>query len=1456
MWLAVVLVAVVGLTSSGLVGIAAAQDTAPTCSDVSFSGGDGSADDPYEIENVSQLQCIEKDLDAHYELVSDVDASATSEWNDGNGFEPIGSDEQRFVGTFDGNDQNISDLYINWTSDNVGLFATVGKDGTVHNLTVTDLSFTPAYSTGGIVGENYGIVDNVSAHGTISSTGTHSNIGGLVGSNEGSGTVTRSSANVTITVLGQSGQTGGLVGNNAGTIEQSTARGTVELEEGRLVGGLVGINRGTVNASSAEGMEPVAGSLQVGGLIGGNVGGTVHTSSANRTVTGDSDVGGLVGIAAGGQITDTSANTTVEGTTSVGGLVGANGGKGQPGSTITNASAGGTVSVPDNTANTEYVGGLVGQLYQGTVTTSDATVDVDAANSLSVGGLVGYNDEGEVTQSYATGNVTGNESVGGLVGNNTGAVYTAYATGGVTATDEVGGLVGNNTGQVSETYAVGLVNATETQPTSVGGLIGNDETMGFGQGYYDSETTNQTNQPGQKSTADLTGFSARAEMSTPPSPGGAGFDFQQNWTLPSNNGQVSYPILRANPQTPAPGLRTLYDGGNGTSESPYTISDWTHLNNTRENLNANFTLTNNLTAETDGYGTVASSTANGDHGFVPISGRFTGFTGTFDGQGFTIAKLTIDRPTEDNVGLFGTVSTGGGGTGTVRNLTLADVNVTGSRNVGAVTGTHGRAVMTIQNISVTGSVNGDEAVGGVVGVNRGHVRNVSVDGTVNGSIRVGGLVGDNSGIGGPTADGGTILNSHAGASVEAYGLVGGLVGANGDKKTFSQTSILYSGGTISNSSASGTVTVTASPSVTGERAGGLVGQMYLGNITRSSASVTVDAPDATHVGGLVGYADATERTRVRNIRESYATGDVTGNESVGGLVGTTRNETVVHSYAVGNVTGDTAVGGLVGTHTGANANVTEVYAAGTVSEGTDAGGLIGTTQESPTVESAYWDTQTTAQSSPVAGTGLTTSQLKANESLDGFDFQHTWDVVDNETHSSYPYLLNNTQSPPPGLHELAPKPGAGGDGNDDRNSGRGDSGQSNDDSSDRDGSTGNGASAIGGSDDGDGDDDRLSVSVRPMAQSDAAGEQDGDSDVAPTSTTGFVVSMQNVDSGEQITVDFTEQRRPTKSEETPSGESASRNVESVGLVLTVGEQGDYELTVTARDVDVFATAAESGDGDAEPSDGENTDDGEAESSGEVDLSTNAFDEESTRFVEATAARPVGFITVDHNFESEDLETATHRFRVRKSYLAATGATAESVTLYREEPESYRALSTRRVGEDDAFYYFEADTPGFSTFVIGTEAPIFDLGEPTLEQADVETGVIDASVPVENIGTEPGTYTVRLRGDGVVLAETEVSVPAGETVEATVRATVPDADGLALTIAGESLGEFTVEDSDADGSERTTDAETRPTTDAEDATDEPSDTADGSAPGGRFLVLLVAVVVVVVAVWALRRRDEP
>ena len=45
--------------------------------------GEGTAEDPYQIYDVNELQNMIFDLNAHYILINDVDASSTSNWNDG-----------------------------------------------------------------------------------------------------------------------------------------------------------------------------------------------------------------------------------------------------------------------------------------------------------------------------------------------------------------------------------------------------------------------------------------------------------------------------------------------------------------------------------------------------------------------------------------------------------------------------------------------------------------------------------------------------------------------------------------------------------------------------------------------------------------------------------------------------------------------------------------------------------------------------------------------------------------------------------------------------------------------------------------------------------------------------------------------------------------------------------------------------------------------------------------------------------------------------------------------------------------------------------------------------------------------------------------------------------------------------------------------------------------------------
>lgn len=102
--------------------------------------GDGSAGNPYVIMTLEQLDAVRNDLTAHYVLGMDIDASKTSNWNDGSGFAPIGSyasdgNSHPFAGVFDGQGHEIRNLTINWPDNNsTGLFAFIGDSGVVRNV--------------------------------------------------------------------------------------------------------------------------------------------------------------------------------------------------------------------------------------------------------------------------------------------------------------------------------------------------------------------------------------------------------------------------------------------------------------------------------------------------------------------------------------------------------------------------------------------------------------------------------------------------------------------------------------------------------------------------------------------------------------------------------------------------------------------------------------------------------------------------------------------------------------------------------------------------------------------------------------------------------------------------------------------------------------------------------------------------------------------------------------------------------------------------------------------------------------------------------------------------------------------------------------------------------------------------------------------------------------------------
>ena len=232
----------------------------PECDEVSYDGN-GTENDPYRIKNVDQLQCIgdhdEADLDDHYELVNDIDASGTENWNDGKGFDPIGDSTNSFDGAVDGNGNKIEGLYINRAGrDGVGLIGVAGGYGS------------------GQTPENVG---------------------------EGALALVERLRLVDVEIHGNK-EVGGIGGNYAGTIIDSSVEGEVHADEQR-VGLVVGRANNADLTNRIVGVGNVTGgetSAEVDRGIGAILGRpswytTVDTGYAQANVTGPENVGGLMG---------------------------------------------------------------------------------------------------------------------------------------------------------------------------------------------------------------------------------------------------------------------------------------------------------------------------------------------------------------------------------------------------------------------------------------------------------------------------------------------------------------------------------------------------------------------------------------------------------------------------------------------------------------------------------------------------------------------------------------------------------------------------------------------------------------------------------------------------------------------------------------------------------------------------------------------------------------------------------------------------------------------------------------------------------------------------------------------------------------------------------------------------------------------------------------------------------
>lgn len=250
-------------------------------------------------------------------------------------------------------------------------------------------------------------------------------------------------------------------------------------------------------------------------------------------------------------------------------------------------------------------------------------------------------------------------------------------------------------------------------------------------------------------------------------------------------------------------------------------------------------------------------------GWEPIGSLSKEFSGVYDGGGFTVIGLNINRPTESNLGFFGYTKKA-----EIKNITLKNVDVTGDSLIGGLVGSSDES-SNISNISVTGSVTGISDVGGLAGKNySGSILNSHSGVNVTGSkSRIGGLVGTNessiqrsyftgtvkdtgaaSQLGGLVGlnDGG-VKDSYSTGSVTGYQIVGGLVGEN---EGYSDINTTYAAGPVNGS----------------KRTSGLVGYNSFGYVTRSYYDEEVSGQSYVP-GGLEngkGLGKSTERMKLKS----------------------------------------------------------------------------------------------------------------------------------------------------------------------------------------------------------------------------------------------------------------------------------------------------------------------------------------------------------------------------------------------------------------------------------------------------------------------------------------------------------------------------------------------------------------------------------------------------------------
>ncbi len=395
---------------------------------------------------------------ANYVLMADIDLNPDKWKDDGKGnitftdtsaeqWTPIGTLDEPFKGTFNGNGHTISGIYIDKTDgDYQGLFGVI-EDSTIENLTVSG-SITGNGSLGGIAGNIWGKSTMNNCHNLCNISGVIS-IGGITAGikNNGNVIINNCSNKGNLTSTGDWPNLGGIVGTTNGeknkevTITNCYNAGKIT-GEGPAVGGILGEEIDAENNFLIENCYNtgyIKGTSYTGGIIGwAQYNFTVKSCHNEGNIEATYDSGGIIGFIQ--ERNDKENKILIEKCYNIGNINGTDRVAGMVG-TITYYCTIRECYNEGNIEGTENVGGIAGDNYGYNLielcyNSGNITAKTGGAAGITAINNGNNKEEGTVRNSYNIGEIKGQTRAGGIVGwRGQGTIENCYNRGKVTRTD-------------------------------------------------------------------------------------------------------------------------------------------------------------------------------------------------------------------------------------------------------------------------------------------------------------------------------------------------------------------------------------------------------------------------------------------------------------------------------------------------------------------------------------------------------------------------------------------------------------------------------------------------------------------------------------------------------------------------------------------------------------------------------------------------------------------------------------------------------------------------------------------------------------------------------------------------------------------------------------------------------------------------------------------------------------